>query len=142
MHRSRDSYEWAVRALGISGMRERAHNIGGQLNIWSNHGAGTEVELVISPASHIERCNTAPLDVVEAHRKWGEVTAMVVGNKIRIFIVDDHPLLREGIAAVIERQDDMVLVGEATNGQEAVEGSVRIGQMLRLWICKCRDGWH
>jgi len=29
-------------------MRERAHNIGGQLNIWSNHGAGTEVELVIS----------------------------------------------------------------------------------------------
>jgi len=33
---------------GISGMRERAHNIGGQLNIWSNHGAGTEVELVIS----------------------------------------------------------------------------------------------
>jgi signal transduction histidine kinase len=32
---------------GISGMRERAHNIGGQLNIWSNHGAGTEVELVI-----------------------------------------------------------------------------------------------
>jgi DNA-binding NarL/FixJ family response regulator len=62
------------------------------------------------------------LDVVEAHRKWGEVTAMVVANKIRIFIVDDHPLLREGIAAVIERQDDMVLVGEATNGQEAVEG--------------------
>jgi signal transduction histidine kinase/ligand-binding sensor domain-containing protein len=32
---------------GMSGMRERAHNIGGQLNIWSNHGAGTEVELII-----------------------------------------------------------------------------------------------
>ena len=47
---------------------------------------------------------------------------MVDGNKIRILIVDDHPLLREGIAAVIERQEDMALVGEATNGQEAIEG--------------------
>jgi DNA-binding NarL/FixJ family response regulator len=47
---------------------------------------------------------------------------MEVEKKIRIFTVDDHPLLREGIAAVIERQEDMVLVGEATNGQEAIEG--------------------
>jgi DNA-binding NarL/FixJ family response regulator len=47
---------------------------------------------------------------------------MEVEKRIRIFTVDDHPLLREGIAAVIERQEDMVLVGEATNGQEAVEG--------------------
>jgi DNA-binding NarL/FixJ family response regulator len=47
---------------------------------------------------------------------------METGNKIRIFVVDDHPMLREGIAAVIERQEDMVLVGEATNGLEAIEG--------------------
>ena len=32
---------------GLSGMRERAQNIGGQLNLWSNLGAGTEVELII-----------------------------------------------------------------------------------------------
>jgi DNA-binding NarL/FixJ family response regulator len=35
--------------------------------------------------------------------------------------VDDHPLLREGIAAVIEGQPDMTLVAEATNGHEAIE---------------------
>lgn len=40
---------------------------------------------------------------------------------IRILTVDDHPLLREGIAAVIEGQPDMVLVGEATNGREGVD---------------------
>jgi DNA-binding NarL/FixJ family response regulator len=40
---------------------------------------------------------------------------------IRVLAVDDHPLLREGIAAVIEGEDNMVLVGEATNGQEALE---------------------
>jgi len=40
---------------------------------------------------------------------------------IRVMTVDDHPLLREGIAAVIEGQSDMKLVGEATNGREAIE---------------------
>lgn len=40
---------------------------------------------------------------------------------IRILAVDDHPMLREGIAAVIEGQPDMLLVAEASNGCEAVE---------------------
>jgi len=36
--------------FGLKGMRERARGIGGQLEVWSEHGAGTEVELII-PAS-------------------------------------------------------------------------------------------
>jgi DNA-binding NarL/FixJ family response regulator len=40
---------------------------------------------------------------------------------IRLLTVDDHPMLREGIAAVIEGQPDMEIVGEASNGVEAVK---------------------
>jgi DNA-binding NarL/FixJ family response regulator len=40
---------------------------------------------------------------------------------IRILTVDDHQLLREGIAAVLESQEDMTLVGQACNGREAIE---------------------
>jgi DNA-binding NarL/FixJ family response regulator len=40
---------------------------------------------------------------------------------IRILAVDDHPLFRQGIAGLIEGQADMTLVGQASNGREAIQ---------------------
>jgi DNA-binding NarL/FixJ family response regulator len=42
-------------------------------------------------------------------------------RQIKILTVDDHPLLRQGIAAVIQGEKDMLIVGEAANGREAIE---------------------
>jgi len=41
--------------------------------------------------------------------------------RIRVLTVDDHPLLREGIAIMINRQPDMVLAGVAANGSEGIQ---------------------
>lgn len=46
---------------------------------------------------------------------------MAATTRIQILTVDDHPLLREGIAAVIHGEPDMVIVGEAANGGDAIE---------------------
>jgi CheY-like chemotaxis protein len=40
---------------------------------------------------------------------------------IRILTVDDHPLLREGIAALVNAEPDMRIIAEASNGQQAIE---------------------
>jgi DNA-binding NarL/FixJ family response regulator len=42
-------------------------------------------------------------------------------RQIKILTVDDHPLLRQGIAGVIQGEKDMLVVGEASNGREAIE---------------------
>src|SRR5215469_13637032 len=41
---------------------------------------------------------------------------------IRVFSVDDHALFREGIAMIINCQPGMIMVGQASNGREAIEG--------------------
>jgi DNA-binding NarL/FixJ family response regulator len=42
-------------------------------------------------------------------------------SKIRIVLVDDHPLFRQGVAYTISREQDLEVVGEAASGREALE---------------------
>jgi len=42
-------------------------------------------------------------------------------NKIKVMVVDDHPLVRHGIKTVFEAYGDILLVAEAENGKEAIE---------------------
>src|SRR5262245_13883365 len=44
-----------------------------------------------------------------------------IANPIRILIVDDHALMRDGIATLVSTQSDMKVVAEASNGREAIE---------------------
>ena len=58
---------------------------------------------------------------------------------IRILTVDDHQLLREGIAAVLESQEDMKLVAQASNGREAVDNFRRLRPDVTLMDLRMPD---
>jgi NarL family two-component system response regulator LiaR len=44
----------------------------------------------------------------------------MAAEKIRVFVVDDHPMIRAGLAGMIDAEDDLQRVGEASGGAEAV----------------------
>jgi DNA-binding NarL/FixJ family response regulator len=46
-------------------------------------------------------------------------------RKSRVFIVDDHPLVREGLTNLINRQDDLSVCGEAMNSAQAIDGILK-----------------
>lgn len=46
---------------------------------------------------------------------------MTTPSSIRVLVADDHPLLREGLAAVLEHCPDVTLVAEASDGAQAIE---------------------
>lgn len=45
---------------------------------------------------------------------------------IRVLVVDDHAILRDGIRSLLESQEDIEVVGEAADGSEAVESTARL----------------
>ena len=44
-----------------------------------------------------------------------------MGDRIKVLLVDDHALFREGIAEIFDAEEDMEVIGEAANGQDAIE---------------------
>jgi DNA-binding NarL/FixJ family response regulator len=51
----------------------------------------------------------------------GEASPVATGDPIRVLIVDDHALFRRGLEMVLEEQEDIEVVGEGSDGNEAVE---------------------
>jgi DNA-binding NarL/FixJ family response regulator len=57
---------------------------------------------------------------------------MTTSAKIRVLCVDDHPIVREGVGAIINLQPDMTLAGAAATGTEALERFVELGPDVTL----------
>lgn len=54
------------------------------------------------------------------------------GDKITILIADDHAILREGLRGLLEEYDDIVVVGEATNGNETLDKTRQLKPTILL----------
>ena len=96
---------------GLGSMEARTRSLGGHLDILSTPGHGTRVQVNLPYAR-------APIAGIL--RSSGEASAESVGP-VRVLIVDDHPVTRQGLQRILEGHPDLVVVGEAEDGLAAVE---------------------
>jgi PAS domain S-box-containing protein len=108
--------------LGLASLRERARAIGGNLVIDSAPGHGCRFTLTV-PRSLSE------INVPQSYKRKNEPRPQVFVNQtaamnsedIRVLFADDHQVLRQGLIGLVTGQPDIQVVGEASNGEEALE---------------------
>lgn len=107
--------------FGLFSIRERMRALGGSFDLQSAAGQGTIATLVLPLARHREDEAT-----VQAERPKTNLSSTLASvsqppaSRIRILLVDDHIMIRQGLRAVLDAYADIELVGEAGNGKEAV----------------------
>jgi len=119
--------------FGLLSIRERMKALGGRFDLKSSPGVGTTAMLVLPLGS--TSMQSSELSVLSA-----ELFGQPVGPRsepstlttqkaqfhrqdttsIRVLLVDDHAMVRQGLRAVLESYSDVEVVGEAWNGEEAV----------------------
>ncbi|MBD3291033.1 response regulator, partial [candidate division KSB1 bacterium] len=106
-------------AFGLFSIKQRLSYWGGQMKLWSLKGDGTRVTLTV-PGQ--EKDTGAPDDAAEKSREQDET--MRISDKsdsCRVLIVDDHKIMREGLVGIFRFEPDIEVVGEATDGPQAIE---------------------
>lgn len=96
---------------GLLGMAARARSLGGALHVDSRPGQGTRVQVHL-PYTFTPR---PPLPHLS------DTSSSSTAQPIRVLIVDDHPVTRQGIRRILEGQPDLLVVGEAADGLMGLE---------------------
>jgi len=120
-----DSADEPTRHIGLVSVRERLSMLGGRLSMESAPGKGTratfQVPTLAAVPSEEAEVERSPLAVEGAPTE-----ANAIPGKIRVVLVDDHAILREGLASLLQRYTDIQVVGEAEDGQVAIEMAHRL----------------
>jgi PAS domain S-box-containing protein len=117
-------------SFGLFSVRERLRAVGGCVEIQSAPGQGTRI-LLRAPRG---KAALPPAEARQPAALLSEAIPSVVdilagadraARTVRVLLADDHAMIREGLAGLLAEQDDLEVVAQASNGQEAVELALR-----------------
>jgi len=115
--------------LGLFSIRERLEVLGGRFTLGPNPDGGTQVVIEVAGG----RAGLAPTDHETPPPGLGlpEPALATTGSgdgprrKTRVMLADDHPVLRQGLAGLLREHREIDVVGEAADGQQAIEVALR-----------------
>ena len=110
---------------GLFSIRERMLSLGGYLEIQSAIGKGTVAVLVFPLTASAAEVSASPETVnsrKDEIKPAQDVTMPTrTADALRLLIVDDHAMVREGLCSLLSAYQDIHIVGEPRNGKEALE---------------------
>jgi PAS domain S-box-containing protein len=116
--------ELAPLGVGIQGMRQRIRQLSGQLEVLSDLGKGTVVAASLPiQGLCLAADESGPISNLEKTEKGSRGKLSLPR---RILIADDHELLRRGVRSMLENETDFQVCGEATDGIDAVEKTIKL----------------
>jgi len=111
-------------AFGLFTIRERVQFLGGSLTVHSAPGHGSRLILTIPQSvpgeAETRRAEVPILSVSSVPMPRQAADRLVTTYKFRILLVDDHKVMRDGLAALLEEESDIEVVGQAGNGRDAI----------------------
>jgi len=109
--------------FGLFSIRERMSALGGSLHITSSPEVGTRAVLLLP----LSKPTQAPpsLSATRAIHAIKEYRPKEGDRMVKVLLVDDHAMVRQGLRAILEGYPDLHVIGEAVDGSEALE-AVRV----------------
>jgi len=117
--------------FGLLSIRERMTALGGRFDLHSVPGKGTVASLRLPVRASSERINAEavhpPFENVASRRTLEPIVVPPapsgpnIMTPLRVLIVDDHQMVREGLCSILRAYDDLAVVGEASTGEQALQ---------------------
>ncbi len=112
------------RGTGLFSIRERLSLLGGRMEIDSSPGAGSRLKLIM-PLFGASGATAVNMDTSQARisvaipQHQGETASVEPG--IRVVLVDDHIIMRQGLVGMLKLEPGIEIVGEASDGESAIK---------------------
>lgn len=121
----RRSPEGVASGFGLFSIRERLELIGGGLTVESAPQRGTKFTLTVPAKQALPPDVAVPAPPLPAVVEPAQTPA-VARQKIRVLVADDHTVVRQGLTNLLQRETGVEVIGQASDGQEALEKARRL----------------